>query len=211
MEPRQFKPVPFLGVFYSDQKLDLKAIYKRPRRDGHYNYVRGANGRIQWDETGPLPLRRHADWTAKGFEYITLADAESLRAASRALLENGYQPREFVCDPRTDSPWNHEAYQRYVGQDDSAELAELRHQIDQFGLEAVVAIRKAADPSFALPLELREDGIGAKVPEAPDLALDSLVAVPEGAQELSGEAHENASPPKRKRGRPRKQPVEVSA
>lgn len=75
-------------------KADLHAIYRRP------------NG----DLTTGLPVRRHLDWSRKGFEWVTLADTESLMAAAGSLRAQGYDPRRFVADPRTNSPWSYEAY-----------------------------------------------------------------------------------------------------
>ena len=75
-------------------KADVHAIYRRP------------NG----DLTTALPVRRHLDWSRKGFEWVTLADAGSLAAVAGALRAQGYDVRRFVADPRTNSPWSYEAY-----------------------------------------------------------------------------------------------------
>ena len=75
-------------------KADLHAIYRRP------------NG----DLTTGLPVRRHLDWSRKGFEWVTLADADSLLAAANSLRAQGLDPRRYVVDPRTNSPWSYEAY-----------------------------------------------------------------------------------------------------
>lgn len=154
------KLVPFSSVWVTHDKLDLKAIYRRPRfvADRYGEMVRELtpDGLPAWDLTGPLNVRHHNKHTAKGFEYVTLADRESLRSAAAAGTI-GPEWREFIQDPLTGSPWH---YQRYAdGQVEIDHIAarQLSADVAQFGADAVEAIRRQTDPTFRLPEAMRAE------------------------------------------------------
>lgn len=105
----------------SGTKFDLKAIYARPNGD-----------------LCTLPMRRHYQWAAKGFTYVTLADHNSL-AAARVV-----NPQQYVVGLDLDgkqTPWLVELYlaeqQDRQGQAD-ADLAAL---VEKHGAETVEAIK----------------------------------------------------------------------
>lgn len=87
--------VPFNPAWIGSDKLDVKAIYRRPRKDALGNRVIVA-GLPQWDLTAGLPVRRHNDWAAKGFEYVSLATWADVVAAGNTLLASGYTANDFV-------------------------------------------------------------------------------------------------------------------
>lgn len=146
-------------------KLDLKAIYRRPRRVvGEYDEITlatTADGLPAYDLTGPLPMRRHADWEAKGFEYVTLADQKSLNEAAPFLREQGLSPAEYVQHPT--GPWNPKLYMATAEDADRAAFAELRAMVDKFGIAAVEEIRKKPLPALFKEVYL-------KAQEAPAVA-----------------------------------------
>src|SRR5689334_9256179 len=97
----QLKLIPFNSAWVDHTKLDLKAIYRRPRyvKDEFDQDVRelGPDGLPLWDLTTPLPVKQHNKWVAKGFEYVTLADRDSLIEAYRksTLLPARAHPRDY--------------------------------------------------------------------------------------------------------------------
>lgn len=158
-ETATFRRVPFDPAWtIAGTKYDLKAIYRRPQRttDEFDRVVPAVNaqGIPMWDLTGPLPLRRHADWVAKGYEYVTLADMESLEKAAPGLRKRGLNPQEFIQHPQL-GPWNPKMYLKVAHEADSAAYAELAALVAQFGAEAVIQIRRAVDPNFDLPQTLQ--------------------------------------------------------
>lgn len=152
------KRVPLVaGMFGSDDKLDLKAIYRRKKQDNWGTPHLDASGALQWDLTGPLPLRRHHDWTKKGFEYVTLADEQSLKDAANALSIAGFDWHEYANqDRRTRSPFSQELYLADAKAQDSRELTELQEMVDQYGAEAVIGIRRKTEPTFELPASIKQ-------------------------------------------------------
>lgn len=165
--PPQFKRVPFNPAWVTESKLDLHAIYRRPRyvRGAYDEIVRATEGGVPaWDLTGPLPVRRHSDWAAKGYEYVTLADRGSLLLAAPGLRGMGHNPAEYDQHPEF-GPWNpklFEATQRQVDQD---QYAALRALVQQYGSETVISIKRASEPAFELPAELRGIPPGGQVAE----------------------------------------------
>lgn len=161
---RTFKAVPLDPAWvHPGTKLDLKAIFRRPRRrvgdDGALVHERSREGLLLYDLTGPLPLRRFSDWTAKGFEYVTLADAVSLKEAAPYLRARGLDPNEFVLQRNTitgASPWSEPLYSQAQAAIDSQRAEELRALVAQLGSRAVqTMIRATTDAGFELPEELR--------------------------------------------------------
>lgn len=140
-----FLCVPFdEGWAYSD-KLDLKAIYRRPRLHPITGVqLTTATGVLAWDLVGGLPVRRHQDWLRKGFEYVTLADLESLRNVAPYLRQAGLDPQSYIQSRRPLGPWDAALYLADVQASEAADAAEVAAQVKQFGAEAVQALRGRA-------------------------------------------------------------------
>lgn len=152
------KVVPFDPQWINHDKLDIKAMYRRPRwvvdqwgeRQREYN----ADGLPTWDIVGPLPIKKHNHWVAKGFEYITLANRDSLRKAAKVNALAG-SPRDYD-QHATGGPWNYRLYAEGQLHTEQSESAKLRADVEKFGAEAVETIRQQTDPSFRLPPELKK-------------------------------------------------------
>lgn len=156
---REFKRVPFDPGWVSHEKLDLKAIYRRPRYvRGEYDEIMRASdadtGLPAWDLTTPLPIRRHNDHIKKGFEYITLADRDSLGQASKSLRARNLNPAEYDQHPEL-GPWNPKLYMASAAQSDQSAYDELELLVRELGSEVVLAVRRTAEPAFELPEPLR--------------------------------------------------------
>ena len=169
------KLVPFYNAWIDHNKLDLTAIYRRPRwtKDEFDQDVpeRGPDGLPLWDLTGPLPVKQHNKWLAKGFEYVTLADRDSLIEAHRKgtlQLGPGITSVREYDQHQTGGPWNYKMYAAGQSQHDNAALLQLRENVQRYGSEAYQSIRREVDPTFTLPKELQgiEPG-GALPPLAP--------------------------------------------
>lgn len=158
-----FRPVPLLPKWTNPSgKIDLKAIYRRPRRrigeyDETIHEVNPEDGLPLWDLTTPLPVRRHNDWVSKGFEYVTLADMDSLTNAANDLKGEGLNYRDFICHPHL-GPWNPKLYQATAATSDKAAMTELVSLGLQFGVEALEKIRGQVLPeSVKLEIARRQD------------------------------------------------------
>ncbi len=127
----------------SETKLDLKGIYRRPTETGQAGVTL----------TGPLPLRRHLDWTRKGFEFVSLATLEDVSLVSGNLRADGVDleairksyspkaPHQFLTD-------------QFIKADrvkTDAFRAELQAKVDRFGSEAVTEMMQLQDPGFVMP------------------------------------------------------------
>jgi hypothetical protein len=154
------KLVPFSAAWITHDKLDLKAIYRRPRyvedAYGEMHRELTADGLPAWDLTGPLPVKSHNKYEAKGFEYVTLADRDSLATAAAHKTIMG-DWRDYIQDPRTSGPWHYRKYLEGQVDLDKAAAERLRADIERFGAEAVEAIRQQTDPTFRLPASLKGD------------------------------------------------------
>jgi hypothetical protein len=167
------KLVPFNSAWISHDKIDIHAIYRRPRfkedEFGELEREYDASGLPTWDLTGPLPVKQHNRWMAKGFEYVTLANRESLGLAGMYGTIDGNW-REYD-QHQTGGPWNFKKF--LVGQEvvTSRELDELRVDVEEYGSDVVERIRRRTDPNFRLPESLRgvpPGGIAAgPAPDAP--------------------------------------------
>ena len=147
--------VPFNDVWVSHPKLDLHAIYKRPRfAQGEYGESvreRTADNVPTWDITAPLPVRQHQRWLAKGFEYVTLATRTDLARAAQVGTVDG-APAAFLA--RNGHPWSWPDYVRQARAEQDGTLEELRRDVAKFGALAVETIRRRNDPNFRLPPDL---------------------------------------------------------
>ena len=158
--------VPFNDAWIDHSKLDLKAIYRRPRwtKDEFDQDVpeTGPDGLPLWDLTTPLPVKQHNKWKEKGFEYVTLADRNSLIEAYRKGALHG-SPRDFD-QHQTGGPWNAKMYMAGQSETDNAALLQLRADIERFGSDAVESIRRQVDPKFTLPTNLQDIEPGGALP-----------------------------------------------
>ena len=129
-----FKCVPLNPAWTSETKLDLHGIYDR------------GNG-----DLCTLPLRRHHQWAAKGFTYVTLADAESLEVAAKRGLVDW---QSYVVGRDGDGRptcWNAAAYLAERNATKRGEEAELKALIEQYGVEQVEAIKGVKIPDHLRP------------------------------------------------------------
>jgi hypothetical protein len=120
------KCVPLNPDWVGNTGLDMRAIYRRP------------NG----DLTTALPLRRHNQWASKGFEYVTMADAESLKMAAGWLMSRGMNPQEFIAGYTNEggTPWSVAKYLEGAKVAEASADEETRKLIAQFGVDAVEKI-----------------------------------------------------------------------
>lgn len=163
---RKLKLVPFNPNWVTHDKLDIKAIYRRPRYavndlDETVLEVDDVTGLPKYDLTTPLPVRHHNKWTGRGFIYVTLADRESLRAAAAAGSIDG-DPRQYD-QHQTGGPWNYKLYLRNEAEESKQRLLELASTVQRFGSAAVEEIRRQSDPAFELPPYMRGLEKGAKI------------------------------------------------
>jgi hypothetical protein len=187
------KLVPFNPVWISHDKIDIHAIYRRPRfvQDTFGEWVReyDANGLPTWDLTGPLPVKQHVRWESKGFEYVTLANRESLAVAAKMGTLVGGSYRDYD-QHQTGGPWSFRKYHEGQQQAQTAEIDQIREAVAKYGPEVYEDIRRTTEPGFRLPDELKRKARATSEP-VNDVAAQP-VYVPVG------------QPPKRRGGRPRK-------
>ena len=136
--------------------LDIKAIYRRPQKTRLGDIVTDAAGLVIWDLTGGLPIQHHAKWTARGFQYVTLADRASLVAVSRPeLAEQGIAPlrdwQSYVQDRFTEGPWNGALYLQDLAEERAAQIAALTDAIQKYGAEAAEQIEQRSTPGYRIP------------------------------------------------------------
>lgn len=132
--------------------LDLRAIYARRRQDNWGDPVLNPDGTEQWDTTGPLPLRRHEAWVRKGFQYITLADEDSLVAVAKSIeATTGRSWRDFIQNRRTRSPFDLEKWLAGRRDADLASRQAFRDLVAQIGLDAVTVVKRADQPEWQVP------------------------------------------------------------
>jgi hypothetical protein len=151
--------VPFNATWISHDKIDIHAIYRRPRfkedKYGEQHRELDGNGMPTWDIVGPLPIRRHNDWEKKGFQYVTLANRESLAVASRfGTLPDGTTMRDFD-QHQSGGPWSPRLYAEGMEQATDLAMARLESDVRKYGSEVVENVRRGVDPEFSLPEKLR--------------------------------------------------------
>jgi hypothetical protein len=126
----------------SGSKLDLKALYRRASQDGQISIV-------------SLPVRRHNDWSKKGFTYVTLTSAEDVIAIKPSTAGMDWTKVQQSYD--INGHFKMSAYLAEQGERDAARLADLQAQVDKHGFDSVLSVMRSNDPSFVMP-----DGIVAK-------------------------------------------------
>lgn len=180
------KLVPFNPVWIAHEKIDIKAMYRRPRfvtnKYGELERELDKDGVPTWDLTGALPLKQHNKWLAKGYQYVTLSDRESLYVAARfgtvlAPGEDGTltatnEWKALYDQHQTGGPWNYRKYDEGLSKTTTREAEELLSDVNTFGSMAVETLRRRGDPFFRLPEHLRGIEPGgkkaAKVEPKPD-------------------------------------------
>lgn len=153
------KTVPFDAAWVTSDRLDIRGIYRRPRLGPDRKQV-AIDGVPQWDLTGPLPVRRHNDHVAKGFQFVTLATLQDVADASASLRSGGHDPQSFVpsyeaqgaLDRRT---FRVQEYLKDAGEQDKASFLQLRGLVEELGSDAVERVKQNDDPHFILPESLR--------------------------------------------------------
>lgn len=136
--------------------LDIKAIYRRPQKNRYGDLLRDEAGFVQWDLTGATPVQHHGKWVARGFQYVTLADPESLQSVSqRGLLELGVHPLDNPQAYRQNrfdhGPWDAAVYVADMQAERQAQHARLRENIERFGAEAAEEMERRSDPEYRIP------------------------------------------------------------
>lgn len=169
------KLVPFDDAWVTNdsKSFDLHAIYRRPRwtRNEWDEVVRviDENGLPCWDLTSALPVRQHNKWRQKGFEYVTLANRESLAMAARGLRAKGLNPADFDQHPEQ-GPWNYKRFLEGQAEQYREDVAGIESDVERFGPDVAEEIRKRSDQSFVLPPKYRSNGVGASDEEVPIVA-----------------------------------------
>lgn len=144
----------------SETKLDLKAWYRRPSVHGGFSMV------------GPLPLRRHLDWTRKGCEYVTLASRDDLALVAPWFRAEGVDVAKLAEAYDARGHFRMADYLKAEQVKDTQFLDDLRAKVAKFGADAVIEMMRITDPTFVLPEGLDETepkakrGRPAKVAEA---------------------------------------------
>jgi hypothetical protein len=127
----------FSQVTGSETKLDLKAIYRRP----------GPGVTL----TSPLPLRRHKDWEAKGFTYVSVSTLAELGQIAGVVRESGRDPLAMRSSFDRDGNFDVPQYLRQAKADDDTYRLELQAKVDKHGPEIVTELMRLSDPTFVLP------------------------------------------------------------
>lgn len=123
----------------SETKLDLKAWYRRPSVHGGFSIV------------GPLPLRRHLDWTRKGCEYVTLAGREDLALVAPWFRSEGVDVAALATAYDHRGHFKMDEYLKSEQVKDTKFLDDLREKVDRFGVEAVTEMMQMQNPGFVMP------------------------------------------------------------
>lgn len=160
--------VPFNAAWISHDKMDLKAIYRRPRfvQDEFGDWQREfKDGLPTWDLTTALPVRSHNRWLAKGFEYVTLATRGALLVAGKfGTLPEGKSVADYDYVPNG-GPWNYKKYLRGIEQTATLDSELMRTDVNRFGSDVVTELRRRENPQFELPPELRGVAVGGLDPK----------------------------------------------
>src|SRR5690349_20455962 len=178
------KLVPFNPIWISHDKIDIKGIYRRPRyvQDAYGEWERelDKDGLPTWDITTPLPIKQHVKFQSKGFEYITLADRESLLTAAKfgtVLEEDGKTSThgdgwKQYDQHQTGGPWSWKKYAEGQAHTTTREAEQIIADVHEFGSETVLKLRRRENPHFVLPPHLQNIAPGTPRDEPkPELAL----------------------------------------
>lgn len=162
------KFVPFSSAWVESHKLDLHAIYRRPRwvQNDFDEWVQATDdqGLPLWDLTTPLRVLDHSKLTSKGFEYVTLASRDDLVKAAKAGTVRDWKQYD---QHQTGGPWNAKMYQASQASADTAALQQLREQVELHGWETVESIRRMTDPTFRVPDVLKTPKVEPKKTKVP--------------------------------------------
>ncbi len=175
------KLVPFNSKWINHEKIDVHAIYRRPRykEDEYGEKYRELDPKTHlptWDVTGHLPVKAHNVWLNKGYQYITLHSRNDLQVAAMhgTLLDaegNATADWRQYDQHQTGGPWNYKKYMDGQTATNTLDADQLEADVNRFGSDAVEAIRRSTDKAFALPDYLKGRAAGwtppAKVAEEP--------------------------------------------
>lgn len=150
----------FNPAWITSDKLDVKALYRRPAYDGRGQRRLDAEGRPEWDITSALPVRRHNDWAAKGFEFLALATWEDVLACRASLEAAGVRVQELMDSYSAQGEPNRRgflvaAYLAELAKDATQAYGRLAELVKEHGSDAVLAIMQAQHPGYQLPEALR--------------------------------------------------------
>jgi len=160
------KLVPFNNAWISHDKIDIKAIYQRPRSKedeyGEFIQILDENGEQSYDLTGPLPIKQHVKWSQKGFKYLTLASRDALMVAyatNTLLDDNGNVTHDWqqYNQHSTHGPWNYKKYLEGYQESKLAASQDLVNDIAEYGWELVEKLRRRSDPGFSVPDYLKPE------------------------------------------------------
>lgn len=152
------KLVPFSSSWVTHETLDVHAIYRRPVRNPDTGDIqRDEYGFVMWDLTTPLPVRQHARWVAKGFEYVTLATNTDIVDVSTAEgLDPLFDSEQYMGQhPRTRAPWFADQYLQDIREAHTVRRDSLLQRIAKLGPDAAEEFEQQKDPGYALPDNLR--------------------------------------------------------
>lgn len=156
------KLVPFNDAWIDSDRIDLHAIYRRPRfvQDAYGEWSRELddNGLPTWDLTTALPVKQHNKWMQKGFQYVTLANRDSLLMAARTGTLLGGTARDYD-QHQTGGPWNWRKFHEGQQHTNTEELDRLRADVEEFGADTVEKLRRRTHPDFVLPPSLRKPAV----------------------------------------------------
>lgn len=147
------KTVPFNAGWLDNGSLDLLAVYRRPRLHAiTKERLSDEQGKPLWDYVN-LPIRRHNDWSKKGYQYVTLArvaDLISVKQTGPEVLA-GYK-RNGEPEERT---FDVQSFLKFADVAEDAEFEKLKALVAEMGPDAVEKVMRHGDPSFVLPEALR--------------------------------------------------------
>lgn len=178
------KTVPLDPRWVNSEKLDLLAVYRRPRLHG-ITKVRLSDdqGRPLYDYVN-LPIRRHQDWLGKGYSYVTLARVADLVSVGvrdpevvKSYKPHG-EPEERTFEIQT--------FLAHADVAEDAEFARLKALVLKLGPDAVEAVMRHSDPTFVLPETLRDmkadDGAGVSTTTASNATATTTVSTSKGGR-----------------------------
>jgi hypothetical protein len=140
----------------SEAKVDIKAIYRRPDAAGSVSL------------TGALPLRRHQQWMAKGFEYVSLASVDDINAVISDLRAAGHDPRSFQGSYDR-GRFNQAAYVAFATKADEVKHAKLKALAEEHGptlLRSMLEAQGALIPAWLTEMPEPTKAKKTKEPEA---------------------------------------------